>query len=270
MKAKRIHVILGFALIIIIALALGLNREGLITGTGSEESYIQQWDLNAINTALKANGFINKIDAADTNGLTTKTILYLANGPYKVPYAVTTGQPIFGEWPDKMGGVCVSDNPTRSIQFSDGRTDMFPGLPTLNHANLTEEERTKILKDVSLNGLDPHHQKYEVCKAYANYRNASVFGLQYWGWCLVGTTNEVALGNESLRGHKYTNYGKCGHLEGAGWLNNVYARTTTKGGKQYAFDSAALNVALVKIRAQGYSDLKVVIPDNKSDNNGLQ
>jgi len=168
-----------------------------------------------------------------------------------------------------MGGVCVTDNGARSIQFSDGRTDMFPGLPTLDHANLTADERTKILKDVSLNGLDAHHQKYEVCKAYANYRDASVFGLQYWGWCLVGTTNEAALGNESLRGHKYTNIGKCGHLEGAGWLNNVYTRTTSKGGKQYAFDSAALNTALQKLKAEGYTDLNIAIPYNNADSNGL-
>lgn len=225
---------------------------------------------------LQQNG-ISPVDPNDSNGIATKTINFFASlpAPNNVPYergATTTS----GEWTKSDNGVCVSDNGDRSIQFAGRGTDMFPGLPSLNSANLTSSEKIELQKKIdkiNLTKKTDHDKRYEACKAYADYKKATVFGLQYYGWCLVGNTNEAALGKKTLNGNMYNRFGTtpngtdCGAWgipDGGGWSNNVYTKQTSTS--LYKFNSEKLATVVKKLNSQGYTDMYRILSVKANDN----
>jgi hypothetical protein len=276
MKFGKKYILVAILLIVsLISLTLISDKEGAMSLPGN--TTIRQWDVANLNSILQQNG-ISPVNPNDYNGMTTKTINFFATlpAPNDVPYAGGT-ETYSGEWTKRGRGVCTSDNGARSIQITgDRRTDMFPGLPSLNYANLRPDER-KMLEDklakMNLKTKSIHEQRYETCKAYADYKNANTFGLQYYGWCLVGNTKQPALGEKKLNGHMYyqfgtnpngTDCGVWGIPDGGGWSNNVF--TKQKSISLYKFDSEKLASVVQKLHLQGYSDMYRVLSDQAKDN----
>ena len=276
MKLGKKYILVAILLIVsLISLSLSSSKEGSMSLPGN--TTIRQWDVANLNNVLQQNG-ISPVNPNDYNGITTRTINFFANlpEPNDVPY--TGGVETYsGEWTKRGRGVCVSDNGARSIQITgDRRTDMFPGLPSLTHANLTPTERSNLQKKIdalNLKNKSIHEQRYEVCKAYADYKNANTFGLQYYGWCLVGNTKQSALGDQKLNGHMYHRFGTnpngtdCsawGIPDGGGWSNNVF--TKQKSVSLYKFDAEKLATVVQKLHLQGYSNMYRVLSDQAKDN----
>lgn len=106
-----------------------------------------------------------------------------------------------------------------------------------------------------------HAASYEMCKSYAKNQGASVFGLQYGTWCLVGNTNDIALGTAPAPHRVYPTYGKCGPYQrfGGAWMNNLYSKPYKTSQSLYKLDSNQLSSALKILKSNGYSRMEDVI-----------
>jgi hypothetical protein len=238
---------------------------------------LEQWDIPDLNKLLLGNG-LAQIDVSNKD-LLTKTIIYLdASGVSSISPAteVTT------DWTPLNDGVCTQDSWPRSIQDKDGTAHLYnmtTGFYQKEYKNGTFD-KSNIGAVVTLGGryiVNGWRWKYQMwstpqdyydqCKKFANSKNATVFGLQSGEWCLVGNTNDLALGKTDSK-YRVLDKSDCtrgGHESykypagtGHHWKNMVYTRKIEPP-VLIKFDQSKANAVLSGLRSQGYRSMEDVL-----------
>jgi len=239
---------------------------------------LEQWDIPDLNKLLLGNG-LAQIDVSNKD-LLTKTIIYLDSSGVS---SISPATEVATDWTSVNDGVCTQDTGSRSIRDKDGTVHLFrmpTGFYQREYKNGTYDtsdigavvrpggrwtiENIGSRWRIKFKLWATTDDYYNQCKRFAESKNASVFGLQSGEWCLVGNTNDLALGKTDSQ-YTILNKSECTRNvnqfpagTGHHWKNMVYTRTIPTPIPR-KFDATKANAVLSSLRSQGYTKMEDVL-----------